>query len=291
MKNYVVYADRSGNRFNSTEYETGFLKFLYHTFIGRLFLKFFASKLVANASHWYMNRRMSKKKVKKTIEKHNIDMSLYDCKNPKCYNDFFLRNLNELKYDKDPNSFISPCDSKLMVRTISDDLIFSVKKSEYSVAEILKNQDLANEYKDGLILIFRLTVDDYHHYIYIDDGTKTNNIKIKGVLHTTQPIAIHSRKVYHQNSREYTILNTINFGEVVFMEVGAMCVGKIENLHQEYTFRRGEEKGKFQFGGSTIILMVKKDKVVIDEDIIKNSNDGIETVVKVGMKIGQKVID
>ncbi|MBQ6783133.1 MAG: phosphatidylserine decarboxylase [Acholeplasmatales bacterium] len=289
MKNYVVYADRNGNRFNSTEYETGFLRFLYHTFIGRLFLKFFASKLVANASHWYMNRRMSKKKVKKTIEKHNIDMSLYDCKNPKCYNDFFLRNLKELKFDNNPNSLISPCDSKLMVRKISDDLIFTVKKSEYNVAEILKNQELANEYKDGLILIFRLTVDDYHHYIYIDDGKKTKNIKIKGVLHTTQPIAIHSRKVYHQNSREYTILKTNNFDDVIFMEVGAMCVGKIENLHQEYEFKKGEEKGKFQFGGSTIILFVKKNVVKIDDDIIKNSNDGIETVVKVGMKIGTKI--
>jgi phosphatidylserine decarboxylase len=81
-----------------------------------------------------------------------------------------------------------------MVRTISDDLIFTVKKSEYNVKEILKNDELAGEYKDGLILIFRLTVDDYHHYIYIDDGTKTKNVKIKGVLHTTQPIAIHSRR-------------------------------------------------------------------------------------------------
>ncbi len=70
-----------------------------------------------------------------------------------------------------------------------------------------------------------------------------------------------------------------------------MCVGKIENLHQEHEFKRGEEKGKFQFGGSTIILFVKKNVVKIDDDIIKNSNDGIETIVKVGMKIGEKMVD
>lgn len=290
MKKYVVYADRNGNRFNSTEYETKFLRFLYHTFIGRLFLKFFASKLVANASHWYMGSRFSKGKVKKTVEKHNINMDLYDCENPKCYNDFFERNIKELKYEKDPNIFISPCDSKLMVREINDDLIFSVKKSEYSIKEILKDEELADKYKGGYILIYRLTVDDYHHYIYIDDGKKDNNKKIKGVLHTTQPIAIHSRKVYHQNSREYTTLHTNNFDDVLFIEVGAMCVGKIVNLHQEHEFKRGEEKGKFLFGGSTIILMVKKDVVKIDDDIIKNSNDGIETVVKIGMKVGEKMV-
>lgn len=290
MKNFVVYAKRDGTRFNSTEYETRFLRFLYHTFIGRLFLKFFSSKLVANASHWYMNRRMSLKKVEKTILKHDINMDLYNLENPKCFNDFFLRNLKELKYDQNENSFISPCDSKLMVRNINDESIFSVKKSEYNMVEILKDKDLAEKYNGGLALIFRLTVDDYHHYIYIDDGKKGKNIKIKGVLHTTQPIAIHSRKVYHQNSREYTILNTNNFGDVIFMEVGAMCVGKISNLHEEHEFKRGEEKGYFEFGGSTIILFLEKDKVIIDDDIINNSNDGIETVVKVGMKIGEKVI-
>ena len=71
------------------------------------------------------------------------------------------------------------------------------------------------------------------------------------------------------------------------MEVGAMMVGKIVN-HSKTSFQRGEEKGYFEFGGSTIVVLFKKDIVVIDEDIIKNSQNNDETRVLMGEKIGIK---
>ena len=55
-----------------------------------------------------------------------------------------------------------------------------------------------------------------------------------------------------------------------------------EKLYQEW-----EEKGYFKFGGSTIILLVNN--VNIDEEIINNSNENIETIVKMGEVIGTKV--
>ena len=67
-----------------------------------------------------------------------------------------------------------------------------------------------------------------------------------------------------------------------------MLVGRILNLHGEGAFRRGEEKGRFEFGGSTIVLLFEKDSIIPDEDILKNSAEGIETVVKYGEKIGKK---
>ena len=95
---------------------------------------------------------------------------------------------------------------------------------------------------------------------------------------------------YKTNNREYTILNTDNFGLVVFVEVGAMGIGKIKNHHEEYKFKKGEEKGYFEFGGSTIVLLVKKNILKIDDDIINNSNHGIETIVKYGERIAKKNI-
>jgi phosphatidylserine decarboxylase len=84
-------------------------------------------------------------------------------------------------------------------------------------------------------------------------------------------------------------METENFGKVIQVEVGAMCVGKIKNLHQEHSFSRGEEKGMFEFGGSTIVLLVKNDVVRIDEDLLSNTAQGIETVVKMGEKIGSRI--
>ena len=56
------------------------------------------------------------------------------------------------------------------------------------------------------------------------------------------------------------------------------------NRQQE---EKGDEKGRFEFGGSTIVLLFSKDAVEIDEDLIKNTADGYETSVKMGERIGK----
>ena len=78
-----------------------------------------------------------------------------------------------------------------------------------------------------------------------------------------------------------------NFGTVLMMEVGAMMVGKIENRHQAARVRRGQEKGNFAFGGSTIILLTQKGKAMPDPDIWENSLNGIETKVRLGESVGR----
>ena len=83
-------------------------------------------------------------------------------------------------------------------------------------------------------------------------------------------------------------MHTDNFGDIVQIEVGATIVGRIKNHHAEYNFTKGEEKGMFEFGGSTIVLLIEKDKVTIDKEILDNTKEGYETIVKIGEKIGTK---
>ena len=156
--------------------------------------------------------------------------------------------------------------------------------------DLVKNKKLASKYKNGYCLIFRLCVDDYHRYCYIDNGNKTSNKFINGVLYTVRPVVLGNYNIYKENSREYTILKTENFGDVVHIEVGATIVGRIKNHHEEYTFKKGEEKGMFEFGGSTIVLLIEKNRVTIDKEILDNTKQGYETVVKYGEKIGNKGI-
>ena len=91
-------------------------------------------------------------------------------------------------------------------------------------------------------MIFRLEVDDYHRYIYIDDGRKSGNRRIKGKYHTVNPIALEFADIYKENTREYTVLHTDNFGDVVQAEVGAMMVGRIVNHDAAGEIRRGMER-------------------------------------------------
>lgn len=266
-------------------------KFLYRNFFGRLLLKIITRRFISKFLGFFLKTRISKKKIPSFIKEGNINVDDYYVDNIKSYNDFFIRKIKEDRriIDKDPKHLIAPCDSKLQAFKINDDSIFKIKDSYYRVEDLLKNKELASQYKDGYLLIFRLTVDDYHRYSYIDDGVKSKNVKIKGILHTVNPIALERYNFYKTNSREYCILNCDNLGEVIMVEVGAVGVGKIKNhQQQEYTFKRGEEKGYFEFGGSTIVLILK-DNFIIDEDIIKNTNDGNETKVLLGEKVGHVI--
>lgn len=79
------------------------------------------------------------------------------------------------------------------------------------------------------------------------------------------------------------MLRSDNFGDVIQMEVGALMVGKISNANSgKGKVRRGEEKGYFEFGGSTIVLLLEKDKAEIYGDLIKNTQEGCETIVRQG---------
>ncbi|MGI5972088.1 MAG: phosphatidylserine decarboxylase, partial [Oscillospiraceae bacterium] len=110
---------------------------------------------------------------------------------------------------------------------------------------------------------------------------KSRNIHIYGELHTVQPISARYNTLV-RNDREYTIMKTENFGRVVQVEVGALMVGKITNLHGACRVFRGQEKGRFEFGGSTIVLLLQKDSVELNGNILENTRRGLETPVKMG---------
>ncbi len=264
------------------------LDFFYRTFLGRLLLKIVISKPISDLGGLYMNSRFSKIKINRFIDKNNINTFEYDDKKYKSYNDFFTRKVISCKRPimSNKNALISPCDGKVLAYTINDDLTLKIKDSYYSI-DTLVNESIMEEYKGGSALVFRLSTDNYHRYCYIDSGTKGKNYHIKGVFHTVQPISLKNYNFFKTNSREYTILNTNNFDKVIQVEVGALMVGRIKNNHEEYEYKKGEEKGYFEFGGSTIVLLFKKGVITLDNDILENSKENIETIVKYGEKIGK----
>ncbi|MDE5620865.1 MAG: phosphatidylserine decarboxylase [Ruminococcus sp.] len=279
---------RNGETIVTNPKQNDVLEKLYDTFSGRMVLKVLTAPVVSKTVGKYMDSPLSKPLIDVFIKNNSIDTSQYMMKNFSSYNDFFTRKIKKDKRPVDYNQkhLISPCDSKLTAYKIKRNSIFRIKNSLYRVSDMLKNEFLARRYDGGYCLIYRLEVDDYHRYCYIDDGIKTNNVFISGELHTVNPIALKKYNVYKRNCREYTIMHTDNFGDVVQLEVGAMMVGKICNYHGEYNFIKGEEKGMFMFGGSTIVQLFEKDRILPDSDILKNTMDGFETVVHYGEKIG-----
>jgi len=264
--------------------------FLYIPVFGTVLLTIATRKTLSKAGSLYMNNKASVKQIKPFIRKNKIDMSDYPDREYKSFNDFFTREIipGRRPFSKDKSILISPADSKLLYYKISDKVEMNIKGKKYNVKELLRDKELAEEYRNGVCLVFRLSVDDYHRYSYIDEGCLVRRKKLRGILHTVGPVAFKRHKVFKQNQREYSILETKNFGKIIQMEVGAMMVGKIKN-HNKTEFVRGEEKGYFLFGGSTVVLLLKENIVEIDKDIIKNSENDIETRVLQGETVGRKI--
>lgn len=281
---------RNGDIIVTNEGQNKLLEKLYGSVGGRCALKLLTAPKVSELAGKFMDSGLSKPFIQPFIKRSGIDVSEYNMYDFRSYNDFFTRTVraDRRPIDTEPTHFISPCDSKLTVHRISESSVFCIKNSLYRVSDLLRNKSLADKYRGGLCMIFRLEVNDYHRYCYIDSGVKSRNYRIDGELHTVNPIALGHYNIYKRNSREWTVLRTENFGDVTQIEVGAMFVGRIVNHHEKSRIRRGEEKGFFEFGGSTIVLLTERDRVEIDRDIMQNSADGFETVVKCGEKIGIK---
>lgn len=291
IKIFMKCKDRQGNITIEEDGQEKLLKYLYCTKTGRAMLKVLISPCVSKLGGMFLNTPISKLGIKPFVKSNNIKLEDYEKTNFKSYNEFFCRKIKKGKRvpDSNDNVLISPCDSKLTVYPISTDGKYKIKNTEYTIRTLTKSRKIEKYYEGGYIFVFRLTVDDYHRYCYIDDGRKTRNYRIKGVFHTVNPIANDQYPIYKENTREFSLLKSRHFKTLLMMEVGALMVGKIVNYHQAKEVKRGEEKGRFEFGGSTVILCVKKDVVNIDEDILNNSKEGYETIVKMGEKIGSRI--
>lgn len=267
------------------------INFLYRTLLGRMLLRWLIKPTVSKFFGLLMDSRLSALFVPVFIKNNKICLAEYQDVKYKSFNDFFTREGKDGFRPISPNAFeaIAPCDGKLTAYPITAHCVFRIKNSVYDVSSLLGNKRLADEFANGICLIFRLTPDDYHRFCYIDDGKVLSTKKIKGVLHTVRPIAVQRYKVYAQNAREYTVLQTKHFGKVIQMEVGALFIGRIANHVTNGVFQRGEEKGMFEFGGSTVVLLFQKDAIKVDKMIFQNTRNNKETVVKMGTKIGEKL--
>lgn len=181
----MIVVDRLGNVQTNGEGQNNLLKKLYGTFLGRCALKILVCKFVSDLGGWYMNSSLSKRRIAPFIKENKIDMSQYEQREFKSYNDFFTRKIVDGKrpFLADDNVLISPADSKLSCYKIDQDSRFMIKDTRYSLGELLEDDELAKEYMNGYWMIFRLTVDDYHRYSFIDDGKIIGNKYIKGRFH------------------------------------------------------------------------------------------------------------
>ena len=281
---------RSGKIVSERTYKKDTLDFLYGRRFGRVLRQLIVSRPIFSKLYTKrMYRRSSVSEIPAFIEENGIKTGDFVSKNWTCLADFFIREPKAAArpWDPDPQRMPSPADARLMAYSINEHTEIQVKGFTYEIAELLHDPDLAYAYCGGICLIYRLTMADCHRFYHIDDGTMVSASEaIRGRLHTVGPLSDGRQAVLRENSRVVSILDTKHLGTVAQIEVGALTVGSIIN-HDMRSFKRGDEKGYFQPGGSTIVQLIQADRLKIDEDIAAASLDGIETKVLLGEGIGR----
>ena len=221
------------------------------------------------------------------VRSSGISLADYPPRRYRSFNDFFTRTILPEKRPVDPRPeiLVAPCDGRLTVYPVKEDSRFTVKGVPYTLPQLLRDPALAGS--GGTLLLFRLSVSDYHRYIWSLDGIPEAYTRIPGVYHTVHPTAAAARAIYRENTREYSLQHTDRFGDVAVMEVGALLVGRIENHPLSGRVARGQEKGFFAYGGSTILMLLEPGRVKVDQDLLDRSRRDQETPVRLGQAIGR----
>ncbi|KXN84012.1 Phosphatidylserine decarboxylase proenzyme 3, partial [Leucoagaricus sp. SymC.cos] len=239
----------------------------------------------------------SAKDIPGFIEFHNLNVNeiLDPLDSFKTFNEFFYRKFKPsarpVEAPEDPYRFVSVADCRLMVfETVSEATRIWIKGREFSVGRLLgdayKNE--AEKYSGGALAIFRLAPQDYHRFHSPADGRIGKMTYISGEYYTVNPQAIRTAlDVYGDNARKIVPIDSPQFGRVMAVCVGAMMVGSILTTVEEgQEVKRGQEFGYFAFGGSTIVLLFEKGVTQWDEDLLINGRASLETLVRVGMGLG-----
>lgn len=275
------YIDLQGKKVSNITNQDKLLSFLYTNIFGRMLLKPLIQPQVSKLAGRYLSSAHSKWLISKFIERNEINMDIYEECDYSSFNDFFTRKIKPdcRPVPEDLDVLISPCDCLATVYPIQENTTFSIKNTEYTLRSLLRSPRLAKRFRGGYAYVLRLTVEDYHRYLYSVSGKQSKNYHIDGTFHTVNPIANDYLPIYKENTREYTVIRSKEFGDVLQMEVGALLVGKISNHKQSTVVTRGEEKGFFEYSGSTIVVLTQKGRVTPRSDLLTNSKNGYETKV------------
>ncbi len=266
------------------------LRWVYENPLGRAALWLLVKRTVFSRWYgWRMNRPASRAMIAPFIARYGIDISeMADA--PESFphfNAFFSRKLKPAARPlaSDADTIIFPADGRhFAIQDIAaNDGIF-VKGVCFDLAALLDDAALAKRFAGGALLISRLCPVDYHRFHFPCAGMPGEPRLVNGPLYSVNPIALRQRPgIFWENKRYMTELQTPACGTVLFMEVGATCVGKVvptSRAHQPAA--KGDEKGFFLFGGSSVITIFEPGRVKFADDLIEHSAQGREVYARMG---------
>ncbi|AHK63561.1 Phosphatidylserine decarboxylase proenzyme [Chlamydia avium] len=271
--------------------------FLYDSKIGRWISRLLSrSPVFTRIYGWIQKQPWTRSKIVSFVNNHNICTK--ELKRPlsefSSFNDFFTRELLPTARPVTPgkNVCVMPSDGFYLVYpNVAEFGEFVVKSKRFSLPKLLGDDALVKKYDTGSMVFSRLALFDYHRFHFPVDCVPGEARCINGYLFSVHPIAMKDNFIFFcENKRMITELKTESFGDVLYLEVGALSVGSIiQTFTPGKKYSKGEEKGFFEFGGSTIILLFQPNTIQFEVDLLKNSRMGLETRCLMGQALGRSL--
>lgn len=275
-------------------YGEGALRWMYETRPGRTLGEGVLSRPWVSALYGTLqSTRWSAGKIAPFVRQFGIPMEEYEETRYRSFNDFFIRRFKPgmRPFTTKPDEMAAFAEARYFaVERLDPAERVAVKGIALSAAELLGDAGLAAPFATGPAFIARLCPVDYHRFHFPDSGRIARIAHRKGPLHSVNPLALQYKPdILVTNERQISILDTDHFGRLAYVEVGATMVGKIVQTHPETApFKRGGEKGYFLFGGSTVVVLGEPGAWTPDADLLEQSRQGRETLVRLGERIAGK---
>jgi phosphatidylserine decarboxylase len=238
--------------------------------------------------------RRSAQKIGPFVRKHHIDMSEFEQVDYPSYAAFFVRRFRPgaRKFPSDSGEMGAFAEARYFGwAQLSADQKFPIKGHSLSAERILGNAERARPFIGGPVLLARLAPVDYHRVHYFDDGRTLDDDRLGSRLWTVNWHALQSKQdILFVNERQINILETQNFGRVGFVEIGAMTVGRVAQVHPlDAPFKRGQEKSVFKFGASAIAAFGEPGKWIPSQDVLDQTEKGVETLLRLGETVAMRM--
>jgi len=184
---------------------------------------------------------------------------------------------------------VVPADSRVVVfYEVKDSTKFWIKGEKFTIKELLQNNEMTKKFEGGAMAICRLAPMDFHRFLAPVTCKVGTTTPIDGDYFLDIPIVVRENvDVFTGNVRTVMHLKKTPFGDIAYVCVGSTMVGSVQIGPQKGdTVKKGDELGYFKFGGSTIILLFEKDKIIFANDLETNTAKPVETYCWMGSPLG-----
>ncbi len=265
----------------------GLMRWAYQSRAGRALTGFlFNRRWPSRLAGWYADSRWSRRQIAPVIRNLGIDTGELDApvESYATFNAFFTRRLKPgaRPFALEPAEVASPADGRVLVYPqLQQTTLLPIKGKSFTVDALLGMP--AAGYAGGSLAVVRLCPADYHRFHFPCDARVIAQHRIPGRYHSVNTLVVAMGvDVFSENERQVTLLENEQLGEFALVEVGAFGVGSIVQTFTGAEVRKGEEKGYFQYGGSTIVLLFRRERVEFCPDLVAHSAEGIETFLRAG---------